>query len=225
MSRSVTARSRVAVGACGARHAGRARGAKAVAERSQELAGGGAVSLGPEVEAVLGERGPVGRDGVVEALQHDHAVTARDGPAGGVEALHLALYARARARPQLQEARDVRVGGGQDHHARALPPQAREHARQAGGVGVGIRTRGEQHVVRAAHEGDHIRREADRRLELLVLDVLARRADLREVDVRAAERARELVRPARHGRVDARREAVAHCHVGGHSGMFPPAFP
>ena len=95
-------------------------GAKALAERAHELAGGGAVALRAEVEAVLGEARALARDRVVEALeQHDLVTPGHARQAALNRRIPSSTRIRDRGR-RSRKLRDVRVGRGEDHHLGVL---------------------------------------------------------------------------------------------------------
>ena len=97
---------------------------------------------------------------------------------------------------------------------------------EAGGVGLGVGPRVEEHVVGAADERDHVGLELERALELLLLHLLARGTDRGQVLVAARPSARATSSgPARLAGLEAGGEAVAEGDVGHHSGMFPPPLP
>src|SRR3954447_15631181 len=184
------------------------------------------MSLVRGVEAVLGEVVAVSCAGMSGGLQHDHPAAAGSAAQRCVVKVHPPLDPGGRARPQRQEARQVRVAHADHERLGRLGADPAEHAEQAHGVAAGVRAHRLEHVVRAAYERDQIGLERQRLGQLELLDVLARGAHRRQVHVAGAwQLAGHRVWP-RALALEPGREAVAEGGVGAdHSGTFPEPLP
>src|SRR3954454_1639310 len=189
---------------------------KPAAQLVRERAGRAAMALLRGMEPVVGVAVAFALVRPSRKLDAYGAVLQRPDPDQLVEVADSANHSLTRARAQPQEPGDVRIGGGDEGDARHGRAQSLEHLAVRPRKRVEVGPNAPDDVVGAADEGDEVRLEVDRRLELPGGHLGARRAGHGEVAgleirVGAAQEDADAIGPALAGVLVPCREAVAEC--------------